>query len=56
MDCYICKLIINSTKQGLTQDFILVMVAVAVGGREGEELRIRTAADNFLGRCNKCCL
>jgi len=35
------------------------MVVVAVGegeGREGEGLRIKDAADNFLGRCNKCYL
>ena len=59
MGCYTCKLSINSRNQGHTQDFVLVMVVVAVGegeGREGEGLRIKDAADNFLGRCNKCYL
>jgi len=54
MDCYTCKLIIKSRNQEHTQDFTLVMVVVAIGGGEG--FRIKAAADNFLGRCNKCYL
>jgi hypothetical protein len=57
MGCYTYNLIINSRNQGNTQGFVLVMVVVVVGGvGEGEELRITVAADNFLGRCNKCYL
>jgi hypothetical protein len=48
MGGYKCKLIINSRNQGHTQDFILVMVVVVVGGGREKTLGSQLLQTIFL--------